>query len=115
MKRHYKTVSSHIPKTLQPGHCIFWKRQVYRITALDPETTLLVHVEIIPTGEQSQLALTELFATSHTEGDAPLFASSLDDLYTLMETSTPSLPEASPDALPETYVFKGPFQKQLEA
>ncbi len=106
MKRTHKTASSGIPKTLQPGHCIFWKRQIYRITALDPETALLIHVEIIPTGEQSQLALTELFATSQTEEDAPLFASSLDDLYTLMETSTPSLPEASPDALPETYVFK---------
>ena len=115
MNRHRKTASPGIPKSLQPGHCIFWKHQIYRMTALDPETALLIHVEIIPTGEQTQLALTELFATPQTEGAPPLFASSLDDLYALMEVPTPSLPEASPSALPETYVFKAQMIVQVVA
>ena len=113
MSRHQKTASPGIPKTLQPGHYFFWKRQISRITALDPETALLIHVEIIPTGEHIQLALTALFATPQTEGDPPLFASSLDNLYAQMETHTLSLPAASPDALPETYVLKAQMIVQV--
>jgi len=113
MKRSHKMASPGIPKTLQTGDYFFWKHQIYQITALDPETALLIHVEVIATGEQTQLALTHLFATPQTEEDAPLFASSLDDLHALMETHTHLLPEACPDGLPATYVLKAQIIVQV--
>ncbi len=113
MSRYQKTTSPSIPKTLQPGHYFFWKRQIYRITELDPETALLISVEIIPTGEHTHLALTDLFVTPQTERDAPLFASSLDDLYAQIEALSLSFPGVSPDALPEPYVLKAQMIVQV--
>ena len=100
MKRQQQALSPGMPKSLQPGHYLSWQQRIYRVTALDPQQALVIHVETIPTGERVQLALTTLFAAPQTGQDTPMFATSLEALDAqLAERFTP-LSEADPDELP---------------
>jgi hypothetical protein len=69
MIRPQQTASPGMPKSLQPGHYLSWQQRIYRVTALDPEQPLAIHVETIPGGERVQLALPTLFAAPQKEQD----------------------------------------------
>jgi len=106
MNRQQKAPSPGMPKSLQPGHYLFWQQRIYRVAALDPEQTLVIHVETIPTGERAQLALTALFAMPQTQQETPMFATSLEALYAQLGARTVPQPEADPTELPVSFVIK---------
>ncbi|OLD84140.1 MAG: hypothetical protein AUF64_02715 [Chloroflexi bacterium 13_1_20CM_54_36] len=106
MKRQQQALSPGMPKSLQPGHYLSWQQRIYRVTALDPQQPLVIHVETIPGGERVQLALTTLFAAPQTGQDTPLFATSLEALDAQLAQRAVPLSEADPDELPASFLVK---------
>ncbi len=106
MKRQQQALSPCMPKSLQPGHYLSWQQRIYRVTALDPQQALVIHVETIPTGERVQLALTTLFAAPQTGQDTPMFATSLEALDAQLAERFTALSEADPDELPASFLVK---------
>jgi hypothetical protein len=94
---------------LRPGHYLYWRRQIYRIIALEHETALQILAEMIPDAEQVSISLLDLFTVSPEEGQTLLVASSLLTLTRQIEERSLSRVEnASVLAhdLPENFVVK---------
>jgi len=103
MKRKNTSVA---PNTLQPGYYIFWHQRTYRVMALDPENTLLLHVEPIPEAPKTTLSLLDLLATPRKGSDGPLFAPTLEALHSLVEECHAVATSAPTDDLPANYLIK---------
>lgn len=106
MKHQRKALSPGMPKSLQPGHYLSWQQRIYRVSALDPEQPLVIHVETIPGGKRVQLALAALFASPQKGQDPPLFATSLEALDAQLAQRSVPLPEADPAELPTSFLVK---------
>lgn len=75
-------IASH---NLRPGQYLYWQRRIYRIIALQHETTLQVLTETIPEAEHVPISLLDLFAQPNTDADMLLVASSLEALTKQIE------------------------------
>jgi hypothetical protein len=94
------------PKTVQPGHYLFWGHRVYRVTALDPDNALLLHVETLPATEPTTLCLTALLAQGHPDTPAALIAISLPALHEQIEELYALPTSALTHDVPENFVIK---------
>jgi len=88
-------IASH---NLRPGQYLYWQRRIYRIIALQHETTLQVLTETIPEAEHVPISLLDLFAQPNTDAEMLLVASSLEALTKQIEERYASSAEPASSA-----------------
>ena len=94
------------PNAVQKGSYIFWQQRTYRVTALDPDNALQLHVELLAEGQGMTLSLLDLLAIARTSPSAPLFASTLEALHQQIEERYGHAPGTMTHDLPDSYVIK---------
>jgi hypothetical protein len=92
---------------LQPGQYLYWRRQIYHLTALSQGTALAVLAETIPEAEQVTLSLLDLFTAPTKENETLLVAASLEGLKRqLEERYVPEAGAVLAHDLPANFVVK---------
>ena len=94
------------PNTLQPGHYLFWQQRTYQVIALNPDNALLLHVQSLAEGVQTQLSLLDLLAIPQANSSVPLFAPTLEALHQQMEEQYGHLSGTTTPDLPQSFVVK---------